>query len=122
MLTVIIAGIGGFVGTILRYLVNNIIYHSLAYPLFPFGTLIINISGCFFIGILAGLTERFALSPEIRIFIQIGVLGGFTTFSTFGFETFNLIRDGQFILAIANVLLQVIAGLTLVWIGYYLAQ
>jgi fluoride exporter len=123
MQNLLIAGFGGFIGTILRYLLNSVIYRFLDYPLYPYGTLTINISGCFFIGLLASLAEtRLSLTPEIRILIQIGILGGFTTFSTFGYETFNLIRDGQFMLGIGNVLLQVLVGLFAVWLGYYLGQ
>ncbi len=123
MLVIIIAGLGGFIGTIMRYVLNNVIYHAMDYPLYPFGTLIINVLGCFFIGLLAGMVEtRASISPEIRTFIQIGVLGGFTTFSTFGYETFNLFRDGQFVLAACNILLQVVVGLVAVWLGYYLTQ
>jgi CrcB protein len=119
----LIAGLGGFIGTIMRYLLNGIVYKALAYPLFPFGTLTINVLGCFFIGFFAGVTEsRMSFTPEIRIFVQIGILGGFTTFSTFGYETFNLVRDGQFILGVGNILLSVFVGLTAVWLGYYLGQ
>lgn len=123
MLNFLIAGLGGGIGTMLRYALNTLIYHVFDAPLFPYGTLVINISGCFFIGIVAGLTESRALiTPEMRSFIQIGILGGFTTFSTFGYETFTLIRDGQFMLGISNVVLQVIIGLIAVWVGYYLGQ
>lgn len=123
MIELIIAGLGGFIGTALRYSLNNLIYKIMDAPLYPYGTTTINVLGCFFIGLVAGLTEsRALLTPEIRIFLQIGVLGGFTTFSTFGYETFALLRDGQFVLGISNVLLQVLVGLLAVWIGYYLAQ
>lgn len=123
MQLMLIAGIGGFFGTMMRYLLNYLIYHSLSYPLFPYGTLVINISGCFLIGLLASLAEsRLALSPEIRVFIQIGILGGFTTFSTFGYETFALMRDGQFLLATSNILLQVIVGLVAVWLGFVIGH
>jgi fluoride exporter len=123
MLNLLIAGAGGFLGTIMRYLLNNLIYKTLDYPLYPYGTLTINISGCFFIGFIASLAEsRLSLSPEVRIFIQIGILGGFTTFSTFGYETFNLLRDGQFILGIGNIFLQVFIGLIAVWLGYNLGR
>jgi len=119
----LIAGIGGFIGTIMRYTLNNIVYKSLDYPLYPYGTLTINVLGCFFIGFLASLTEtRLALTSDVRIFLQIGILGGFTTFSTFGYETFSLIRDGQFLLGVSNILLQVFIGLAAVWLGYYFGQ
>lgn len=114
---------GGFIGTILRYLLNNIVYKALDYPVYPYGTLIINVLGCFFIGFVGSLAEsRLSLTPQVRIFIQIGILGGFTTFSTFGYETFSLVRDGQLLLGLANVILQVMVGLFAVWLGYYLGQ
>ena len=123
MYLLLIAGVGGMIGTMLRYSLNIAIYRLLSYPIFPYGTITINILGCFFIGLIASLAEsRLSFSPEARVFIQIGILGGFTTFSTFGFETFNLIRDGQFMLGIGNVLLQVFIGLFAVWLGYYLGQ
>lgn len=123
MLNLIIVGLGGAIGTMLRYLLNSLIYFLLDAPLYPYGTLVINILGCFFIGLLASLAEsRVALTAEIRTFIQIGILGGFTTFSTFGYETFTLLRDGQFLLGISNVLLQIMVGLFAVWMGYYLPQ
>lgn len=123
MINLFIAGAGGFVGTILRYLLNNLIYKLLSAPLFPYGTMTINILGCFVIGLIASLAEtRIDLTPEMRIFIQIGLLGGFTTFSTFGYETLTLLRDGEFLLGLTNVLVQVVVGLFAVWLGYYLAQ
>ena len=119
----LLAGLGGFVGTLCRYLLNIIIYEWLKYPTFPFATLLINVSGCFIIGLLSGLAEtRLAFSPEWRVFIFIGILGGFTTFSTFGYETFNLVRDGQFFLGTLNIFLQVFLGLLAVWIGYGLTR
>jgi CrcB protein len=119
MKSLLLAGAGGFIGTCLRYLCNSFIYRLLNYPTFPYGTCLINILGCLIIGLLSGLAEsRGAFTPEVRVFIFIGILGGFTTFSTFGYETFSMIRDGQFILATTNVMLQVVLGLAGVWLGY----
>ena len=119
MKNLLLAGMGGFIGTCLRYLSNALIYRLLNYPDFPYGTVLINVLGCLIIGLLSGLAEsRGAFTPEVRIFIFIGILGGFTTFSTFGYETFNLMRDGQFLMATTNVLLQVFLGLAGVWLGY----
>lgn len=122
MYEIIIAGLGGFIGTVCRYLLNTVIYRVLDYPLFPYGILTINMLGCFLIGLFAGLMETRLFSPELKVFVQIGLLGGFTTFSTFGYETFALLRDGQYILSVANVLLQVFFGLLAVWLGYNLTQ
>ena len=123
MLNIILVGLGGFIGSILRFVLNNVIYSHLNYPLYPYGTFIVNVSGCLLIGVIAGLAEhRLNFSPELRIFIQIGILGGYTTFSTFGYETFGLLRDGQFMLGLANVLSQVIVGILAVWLGYFIVQ
>jgi CrcB protein len=85
---------------------------------FPIGTLAVNILGCFLIGLLHGLAEsRDLIGTDTRIFLFIGVLGGFTTFSTFGFESLALLKDGEFFKTSANILLHVIVGLSAVWIG-----
>lgn len=86
--------------------------------MFPWGTLAVNIGGCFVIGLLFGLGEtRQLFSPQARLFLLVGVLGGFTTFSTFGLESFNLLRDGEAARALANVALHIIVGLGAVWAG-----
>lgn len=123
MYFLLIAGIGGFFGTIMRYSFNMIVYRLFPFASFPIGTMLINIIGCFFIGLIAALAQsRISLSPDIRIFLQIGVLGGFTTFSTFGYETFTLLQDGQFVYAAFNVAIQVFVGLMAVFIGFQLGQ
>jgi CrcB protein len=84
----------------------------------PYGTLFVNATGCLAIGILSALSEsRGVLSPEARVFLLIGVLGGYTTFSSFGYETFHLLRGGEMLPALANVLIQVVVGLGAVWAG-----
>jgi CrcB protein len=119
MKNILIAGCGGFIGTCLRYFFNNLFDRFASYPAFPYGTLFINVTGCLAIGLLAGLAEsREVFTSELRIFIFIGILGGYTTFSTFGYETFTLLRDGQFLLASANVLLQVFLGLIALGLAY----
>ena len=86
---------------------------------FPYGTLVVNLLGCFLIGVVAGLADsRRLFGPEARTFALIGLLGGFTTFSTFGYETFAMIRDAEYLRMAANVGTHVILGLTLVWLGY----
>ena len=104
MLNVLLAGAGGLIGTMFRYLLNTWIYNLSEYPNFPYGVLVINIIGCLLIGFLSGLAEtRDFFTPEVRIFIFIGILGGFTTFSSFGYDTFGLLRDGQFFYAAINI-------------------
>jgi CrcB protein len=90
---------------------------------FPLETLLINVIGCLVLGLLAGLSEsRGVFSGTTRAFLFIGVLGGFTTFSTFGYETFQLMRDGQWPTALASVALQSVLGIGGVWAGHVLAQ
>lgn len=123
MLNVLLAGIGGFIGSALRYLINLGVYRIFDYPVFPFGTLLVNVAGCLLIGFLSGLVDtRQVFTPEIRVFIFIGILGGFTTFSSFGYDTFELFRNGQMMLAGVNVLLQMFLSLSAVWLGYNLSR
>jgi CrcB protein len=87
---------------------------------FPLGTLLVNISGCFMIGLFNSLGEtRFAISPEVRIFFAVGFLGAYTTFSSFGFETINLLRAGNFGLGILNILTNLVIGLLAVILGLF---
>jgi len=118
MIEVLLAGLGGLIGAMLRYLLSGWIYKLLHEPLFPYGTLTVNALGCLLIGLLMGLAEgRGLFSRETRVFLFIGLIGSLTTFSTFGYETFQLMRDGQFGLVLGNVLLQVLLGLGGVWLG-----
>lgn len=117
MNSVLLVGIGGFIGSVMRYLLGGYVQQS-SKSVFPYGTLAVNVIGCFVIGFLAQLAEnRGAFSSETRAFLLIGILGGFTTFSSFGNETINLARDGQTLGAAANVGLNVILGLFAVWLG-----
>lgn len=117
MNNVLFVGIGGFIGSAMRYLIGGYVQQSTK-SLFPFGTLTVNVIGCFVIGFLSQLVEsRGIFSSEQRAFIFIGILGGFTTFSSFGNETLNLMRDGQMLNAFANVGLNLFLGLFAVWLG-----
>lgn len=114
----VLVGLGGMIGSILRYAVSGYAQQITASSSFPVGTVVVNVLGCFVIGFLSQLAEdRGVFTPEARALIFVGVLGGFTTFSTFANESMNLIRDGEAYLAIANVALQVGLGLTAVWLG-----
>jgi CrcB protein len=119
----VMVGSGGFLGALARYGLGGFVQRQMPGATFPYGTLVVNLVGCLLIGFLAGLTEsRQLFTPELRVFGLIGVLGGFTTFSTFGHETFMMVRDGLYLSAVTNVGLQVVLGVTLVWLGYALVM
>jgi CrcB protein len=115
---VLLVGLGGFVGSVLRYWLSGWIQELVPRSVFPFGTLAVNVVGCLAIGLLSQLAEaRSAFSPETRALFFIGLLGGFTTFSSFGHETINLWRDKQTTMALANIAAQLVLGLAAVWLG-----
>jgi CrcB protein len=115
---ILLVGAGGFIGSVLRYLLSGYIQQTTKSINFPYGTLAVNVIGCFVIGFLAQLAEsRGVFTSESRLFVFIGILGGFTTFSTFGNETLNLARDSQMLGALANIGANVIIGLLAVWLG-----
>ncbi len=114
----LLVGCGGFLGSIARYLAGGAVQRLAEGSVIPYGTLFVNATGCLAIGFLSALSEaRGVLSPEARVFLLIGILGGYTTFSSFGHETFQLLRGGEMLAAMANVLLQVAIGLGSVWAG-----
>jgi len=118
LLNFFIVGIGGFIGSVLRYLVAGWAQGLSKSLDFPYGTLTVNLVGCFVIGFLGQLAEaRGIFTPETRLLVFIGMLGGFTTFSSFGNDTLNLARSGQMFNALSNVAVNVIFGLLLVWLG-----
>lgn len=110
-------GIGGFIGGVCRYLLQQYVQNN--YPSsIPLGTLIVNIIGCFVIGLVYALSEKGnLLSPEMRLFIATGVCGGFTTFSSFAYENVRMVIDGQFLYALLYVSLSVIIGFGAVHAG-----
>jgi CrcB protein len=118
----LLVGVGGFLGASARYLLGGFVYRYLP-TTFPWATLIINVTGCFGIGFLAALgEERQLLGPGARLFLMVGVLGGYTTFSTFGHESMALLREGSHEAALLNIGGQVILGLLAVWLGAILAR
>lgn len=113
---------GGAFGSVLRYALQGWV-QRLVNGGFPLGTLAVNVLGCLVLGFLAAaFTGPVLIREEYRVGLTIGVLGGFTTFSTFGLETFNLTNDGQFRLALANVLLSVGLGFAAVWAGFRFSE
>jgi len=123
-LKILLIGSGGFTGAVLRYVMSGLVHRALpAGSVFPVGTFFVNIAGCFAIGILSGMADtRHLFSPEMRLLIFIGLLGGFTTFSTFALESIYLLQERQFLYFCFNVIGQVVSGLITVWVGYTLVK
>lgn len=115
----IAVAVGGALGSLARHGVNRWVYHEWPSLRFPVATLIVNIVGCAAIGILAGLIAqgRLPMRPAWREFVFVGILGGFTTFSTFGLDTIALARSGAIAHALANIALHVVVGLASVYAG-----
>lgn len=112
---------GGAIGTLARYGVSGLMYKCFN-GTFPFGTLVVNLIGAFIIGLLWGLWEGFRISSNMRAFVFIGILGGFTTFSTYTLETLNLFRNGETKMALVNIFANNIFGLILVFLGFFAAK
>jgi CrcB protein len=122
MYHVFLVGLGGCIGSILRYGLSGLMQQWTDSE-FPFGTLAVNLVGCLVVGAVWSQVEyRQWLNPELRIFLTVGILGGFTTFSAFGYETFVLIRDGQYPWAVANIAANVVLGISAVIVGWMAAK
>ncbi len=120
---ILLVGLGGFLGSIMRFQLGGWILHLTANQRFPTSTFVVNIVGCLMIGVLTGLAERHHIfSQETRIFLITGFLGGFTTFSAFGYETVVLLRSKEFFVAFLNMSLSVVLGILSVWIGMKLTK
>jgi fluoride exporter len=114
--------LGGGVGSALRYWLSGSVYRFVP-PTFPYGTLVVNIGGCFLIGFLMAIfEERFVVQPLLRLFLTLGILGGFTTFSTFSYETVELLRVGSMLSGLLNVLLSLGGCLTATFLGNVLGR
>ena len=122
MRDVLLVGAGGFLGAAARYLVGGWV-HRFASPAFPWGTLVVNVSGCLLLGALMGtLQTRAGVAPDWRLFGGIGVLGGYTTFSTLSYETVELLRRGQQWQALANGAGSLVAGCVAIVAGVALVR
>jgi CrcB protein len=121
-MTWVAVAVGGALGSVARHGVSHLLHTQFLTLRFPLGIVIVNVSGCFVIGLLAGLlaAQRIALPTQWREFVFVGLLGGFTTFSTFGLDTFVLARAHLSMEAALNVGAQVGGGLAAVWLGYAL--
>src|SRR5262245_2222156 len=123
MLKIILVLLGGAIGTGCRYGLSSLVYSRIKNPTFPYANFIINVSGSFVIGLLAELFNgRVRASPTMQATLLIGVLGGYTTFSSFSYETFTLIRGCELFRATLNSVGSVLLGLIAVWLGVRLAQ
>jgi CrcB protein len=119
---ILLIGLAGLLGTLARYATSGFIAKRFGEN-FPTGTLVVNVVGCFLAGFLFYvLQERFLANELVRTVIMIGFLGGFTTFSSYGLQTFTLLRDGEVLLAVTNVVVSNVAGLLTVWLGYSVAR
>jgi CrcB protein len=124
MLNYLWVGLGGAFGSVLRFWLSGLIFRHFA-DAFPLGTLVINVSGSFLIGLLVVLTGpdgRMVVSPSVRDGLLIGILGGYTTFSSFSLQTLNLARAGDWTRAGLNVVLSVVVCLVAVWLGHALGR
>src|SRR5512146_1315859 len=120
--SILLVGIGGFVGSVARYLVA-VLFAGQISSVFPFATLTVNVVGCFVIGLLFGLSDRGnLLSPEWRMLLTTGFCGGFTTFSTFSYESLRLMQDGEYLYLAAYVLISVVVGLAATFVGITLIR
>ncbi|NOX87061.1 MAG: fluoride efflux transporter CrcB [Chlorobi bacterium] len=121
ILKVLLISIGGSIGAVFRYLIF-VLFEKSTTSTFPWPTLVINITGAFVIGFLWGWFDRLYVAPGIRMLIFIGILGSFTTFSTFAFDVFSLVHDGQIKNVIFYILGTNILGIGLAFVGFYITR
>jgi CrcB protein len=117
--SILAVGLGGAAGSVARYLLSGFVLHHTLDWRFPLGTFLVNVVGCLVAGLLGGLVVKHDLfSADTRLFLFAGVLGGFTTFSAFGLETFYLLRRGEVLVAGGYVASSVLVGLFVLWLGF----
>ena len=122
MLNYILVSAGAAIGGVLRYGISSYIQRNIS-VVFPYGTLVVNVVGSFILGIIMFyLNEKELIGSELRLFLTVGFCGGFTTFSTFSYETLTLFRDSEFGLAIYNVLLNVVLCLVGIYLAYLISK
>lgn len=118
--TIFLVGLGGGLGSIARFLCQKLMYERTPHP-FPFGILIVNVSGCFLLGVFYALAEKGnLLTPEWRLLLTTGFCGGFTTFSTFAYDNINLLKNGDVIYFMLYTASSVILGILAAWLGILL--
>lgn len=121
MRIIMLIGLGSFIGGISRYLLSQLIQNK-ALTSFPYGTLTVNVIGCFLIGLIFGISERSGLTLEWRLILTTGMLGGFTTFSAFSYESISLMREGQAGSALLYIGCSVVLGLLATYGGIILVS
>lgn len=119
MSSLFLVALGGALGSVARYSLSGwVLHHTLGWR-FPLGTFLVNMIGCLLVGLLGGLVVKFHFfSADTRLFLFTGLVGGFTTFSAFGLETFYLLRRGEVLVAGSYVVSSVVVGLLALWIGF----
>lgn len=121
MARIALIALGGALGAVSRYLVSGLVLRG-SDGAFPWGTLVVNWSGCLAVGLLWAAAERAPVPPGGTALVFVGFLGAYSTFSTFGLETMNLLRDGETVLAFANMLLSAVGGVALTFGGFHLGR
>jgi len=115
----LLVALGGALGSVARFKMSGWVLQQTPNWRFPAGTLAVNVVGCLLAGLLAGMAvKQDVFTPEARVFLFTGILGGFTTFSAFGLETLLLLKRGETAVAAANVVVSVVVGLAVAWLGY----
>lgn len=121
-MNILLIAIGGAFGSVCRYLLSSAVLRASG-TLFPAGTFVVNVLGCLVFGAIVGAAhERVSMSPEARALLLVGVLGGFTTFSSYMYESFVLVREGQFVWAGLNLGGQVVAGFAAFYAAFWIAS
>lgn len=121
MIKLLAIGLGGFIGALLRYWVSGWVY-AYTQSDFPLGTLVVNIAGSFALGLVMGLSEHYIIHPHWKVFLTIGFLGAFTTFSTFSYETVMLWQLSSYVKAFLNIALSILLGFLALFLGLVLGR
>ena len=122
LLHLLIIGCGGFFGAVCRFLATTGVQHLLGKGIFPYGTLAVNMLGCFIMGVCVSLAEKAHYSQEVKLLIMTGFLGAFTTYSTFGLESFTLLKDQQYLAFFGYIGLHFVIGIVAIWCGFVLVK
>jgi len=118
MLNLFILGVGGFLGAVSRYLVSGYVQDLFKTANFPYGTMVVNILGCFILGLLTQIIgAKELIDPQTRLFLMVGFIGAFTTFSTFSVESVNLFQSGQNLIAVLYLIGSNLLGIIFVFVG-----